>query len=315
MLVIYGPTQTGKTNLAISLAKKYNGELISADSRQVYKGLDIGSGKVGFSDIVSKHHGYWVVNGVRIDGFDLIDPGQQFSAADFLEFAHTTMTQIIGAKKTPIVVGGTGFYIKALLYGIRSIGIPADWKLRSGLEKLSSDDLYKQLFSIDPARAKSMNQSDRANPRRLIRAIEIVLLNQKSKSKNQKVKTTNYKLPTTNYQLLGLTAPNEFLFKKADRWLEERISYGLIEEVKGLLSAGVDSNWLKNLGLEYRWITKYLLGVNSYEESHFRLKGDVHSFIRRQKTWFPKFKNIKHFDISTKNFRKSLEKTVGLWYT
>ena len=315
MLIIYGPTQTGKTDLALQLAKKYNGELISADSRQVYKGLDIGSGKVGFSDVVSKHHGYWMVNGVRINGFDLTDPGQQFSAADFLEFAHTTMTQIIGAKKTPIVVGGTGFYIKALLYGIWSIGIPADWKLRSGLEKLSSDDLYKQLFSIDPARAKSMNQSDRANPRRLIRAIEIVLLNQKSKSKNQKVKTTNYKLPTTNYQLLGLTAPNEFLFKKADRWLEERISYGLIEEVKGLLSAGVDSNWLKNLGLEYRWITKYLLGENSYEESHFRLEGDIHSFIRRQKTWFPKFKNIKHFDISTKNFRKSLEKTVGLWYT
>ena len=115
MLVIYGPTQTGKTNLALQLARKFQGELISADSRQVYKGLDIGSGKVGISDVVSKHHGYWMVNGVRINGFDLTDPGQQFSAADFLEFAHTTMTQIIGAKKTPIVVGGTGFYIKALL--------------------------------------------------------------------------------------------------------------------------------------------------------------------------------------------------------
>ena len=315
MLVIYGPTQTGKTNLALQLARKFQGELISADSRQVYKGLDIGSGKVGISDVVSKHHGYWMVNGVRINGFDLTDPGQQFSAADFLEFAHTTMTQIIGAKKTPIVVGGTGFYIKALLYGIRSIGIPADWKLRSGLEKLSSDDLYKQLFSIDPARAKSMNQSDRANPRRLIRAIEIVLLNQKSKSKNQKVKTTNYKLPTTNYQILGLTAPNEFLFKKADRWLEERISYGLIEEVKGLLSAGVDSNWLKNLGLEYRWMTRYLQDKNSYEESLLRLKGDIHSFIRRQKTWFKQFKNVHLFDISEKNHQASIEKTVGLWYT
>ena len=315
MLVIYGPTQTGKTNLALQLARKFQGELISADSRQVYKGLDIGSGKVGISDVVSKHHGYWMVNGVRINGFDLTDPGQQFSAADFLEFAHTTMTQIIGAKKTPIVVGGTGFYIKALLYGIWSIGIPADWKLRSGLEKLSSDDLYKQLFSIDPARAKSMNQSDRANPRRLIRAIEIVLLNQKSKSKNQKVKTTNYKLPTTNYQLLGLTAPNEFLFKKADRWLEERISYGLIEEVKGLLSAGVDSNWLKNLGLEYRWMTRYLQDKNSYEESLLRLKGDIHSFIRRQKTWFKQFKNVHLFDISEKNHQASIEKTVGLWYT
>src|SRR3990167_5497100 len=208
LLVIYGPTQTGKTDLALQLARKFQGELISADSRQVYKGLDIGSGKVGFSDVVEKHAGYWMVNGIRIDGFDLINPGQQFSAADFLEFAKSSISQIIDKKKLPIIVGGTGFYIKALLDGIGSIGIPADWKLRHRFEKLSSDDLYKRLFSIDPVRARSMNQSDRVNPRRLIRAIEIVLSNQKLNIKNQKLSVTNYKLQTTNYLLIGLTAPN-----------------------------------------------------------------------------------------------------------
>lgn len=315
MLVIYGPTQTGKTNLAIHLAKKYNGELVSADSRQVYKGLDIGSGKVDFGDAVEKYVGYWIVNEVRINGFDLRGAGKQFTAADFLQFANSSISRIIKAKKLPIIVGGTGFYIKALLDGIGSIGIPADWKLRTELEKFSSDDLYKQLFSIDPARAKLMNQSDRVNPRRLIRAIEIANYKKEKGLRIKDEKNTQYQIPNTKYLFLGLTAHNEFLFKKADSWLEERISQGLIEEVKKLLDWGVDSKWLEALGLEYRWITKYLIGDSSYEESLFSLRGDIHSFIRRQKTWFPKFKNIRLFDISAKNFRKSLEKTVSLWYT
>ena len=308
MLVIYGPTQTGKTNLALQLARKFQGELISADSRQVYKGLDIGSGKVGISDVVSKHHGYWMVNGVRINGFDLTDPGQQFSAADFLEFAHTTMTQIIRAKKTPIVVGGTGFYIKALIDGISTIGYPRNEDLRQKLDRLPVDRLYRKLKRLDSKRAESMNESDQANPRRLIRAIEIAL-------SNQKAKTTHYQLPTTNYLIIGLTVPNEYLYKKADKWLNDRIDHGLIKEIKTLLETGVDSQWLENLGLEYRWITKYLLGENSYEESLIRLKGDIHSFIRRQKTWFKKFKGIRLFDISGKNYQAPIEKTVSLWYT
>jgi len=315
MLVIYGPTQTGKTNLAIHLAKKYNGELVSFDSRQVYKGLDIGAGKVAFGDVVEKHAGYWIVNGARIDGFDVTSPGKQFTAADFLHFANSSISRITKIKKLPIIVGGTGFYLKVLLDGIGSIGIPADWELRRRLERLSSDDLYKRLFSIDSVRAKSMNQSDRANPRRLIRAIEITLSNQKLNIKNQKLSVTNYKLQTTNYLLIGLTAPNEYLYKKADGWLEEQISHGLVEEVKNLLSMGVDVNWLKNLGLEYRWITKYLLSENPYEESLLRLKGDIHSFVRRQKTWFKKFKGIHLFDISYTNYQASIEKTVSLWYT
>ncbi len=308
VLIIYGPTQTGKTDLALQLARKFQGELISADSRQVYKGLDIGSGKVSFDDVVSRPRGYWIVEGVRINGFDLVNPGKRFTVADFLLSANNSMIRIIDLKKMPIIVGGTGFYIKALLGGIGSIGISADWKLRSRLGKLSSDDLYKQLFSINPARAKSMNESDRANPRRLIRAIEIAIYRKYQVSRN-------YRLPTTDCLLLGLTASNEFLFRKADNWLEERIQKGLIDEVKKLLEMGVDSKWLEDLGLEYRWITKYLLGDLSYEESLSRLKGDIHSFIRRQKTWFRKIKGIRLFDISDKNYQVSIEKTVGLWYT
>src|SRR4030042_2644181 len=118
MLVIYGPTVTGKTNLAIELAKNFNGELISADSRQVYRNLDTGTGKVSFQSQVEKHKGYWIVDGVKINGFDLITPGKRFSAADFVKFSSTKIVQIIRAKKLPMIVGGTGFYIKVLLEGI-----------------------------------------------------------------------------------------------------------------------------------------------------------------------------------------------------
>ena len=112
-----------------------------------------------------------------------------------------------------------------------------------------------------------------------------------------------------------MTAPNEFLYKKADRWLAERVDHGLIEEVKSLLKEGIDPKWLEDLGLEYRWITKYLLAETSYEKSLISLKGDIHSLIRRQKTWFLKFKRIRLFDISDNDYQASIEKTVSLWYT
>src|SRR3989344_7716217 len=148
ILVIYGPTTTGKTDLALKLAKKFNGELISADSRQVYKDLDIGTGKISSKSNVIKHKGYWVVDGVKINGFDLVEPGDQFTAADFLKFANSLIIRIIKESKLPIIVGGTGFYIKSSLEGIPSIGISANQKLRSKLEKLSAGELYQKLLKI-----------------------------------------------------------------------------------------------------------------------------------------------------------------------
>lgn len=307
MLVIYGPTATGKTNLAIQLAKKFNGEIISADSRQVYKRLDIGTGKVSIDSKTQKYTDYWEVSGVRINGFDLIYPGEQFTAADFLKFASTTMIRIIEEDKLPIITGGAGFYIKALIDGIDSIGVPADQKLRQKLGKLSVIELYQKLTKIDQERAKSMNNSDRQNPRRLFRAIEIASSATKS--------ATNYKRPTTNYLIIGLTAPNEFLYRRADYWLETRLESGMADEVKNIIKQGVDPKWLDNLGLEYRWLSRYLTGKISKEEAFERLKGDIHDFIRRQKTWFSKFKGIKLFDIAQNGWRARLEKNIEDWYT
>ncbi len=318
-LIIYGPTSTGKTGLALQLARKFKGEIISVDSRQVYKNLDIGTGKVSFESKVEKHSGYWQVDGVKIHGFDIIEPGKNFSASDFIKFAQSTIEQILRRKKLPIIVGGTGFYLKSLLQGIESSGIPQNLKLRSELELQTKKELLKKLQKLDPIRAKSMNESDRQNPRRLIRAIEIAISKSEPISRSASswslVYPESYRRETGNFLLLGLTAPNAYIYKKSDKWLETRMNHGLVDEIRGLLKKRVDNNWLENLGLEYRWITRYLKGEINKKSAVERLKGDIHDFIRRQKTYFNKFKSIQMFDVSQKNWQKELEKTVTLWYT
>ncbi|MDO8487320.1 MAG: tRNA (adenosine(37)-N6)-dimethylallyltransferase MiaA [Candidatus Curtissbacteria bacterium] len=304
MLVVFGPTSTGKTNLAISLAKKFNGELISADSRQVYKNLDIGTGKVSPESKIKKHSKYWKVDGIKIHGFDLVEPGDCFTVFDFLKFATDKINDLKKQQKLPIIVGGTAFYINALLKGVDTEGIAPNYKLRSVLEKLSIPDLYKKLLNINPQKATSLNQSDKNNPRRLIRAIEINL---------SKVNQHKSPRPITERLLtVGLTAPNDYLYTTADKWLKARLDQGMIQEVGSLIKSGVNGVWLDNLGLEYRWITRYIQGQISLDDALERLKGDIHGLIRRQKTWFPKFEDMKVFDITNSNWRQELEKTISL---
>jgi len=299
MLVIYGPTATGKTNLAIEIAKKNNGELISADSRQVYKNLDIGTGKVSPNSNVKKYNGHWFVDGVKIYGFDVIAPGESFSAADFIGYANGIINNIQKKNKIPIIVGGTGFYIKSLLFGIETLGIAPNYTLRKKLDNLTKTELYKTLFKLNRNKAISLNESDRKNPRRLIRAIEIAV--------NNSYSITSIQTSPANYEIIGLTAPNDFLYKRADAWLIQRLDLGLIDEVKYLLSNRISSNWLQSLGLEYKWITRSLLGEISQNEAISRLKGDIHAYIRRQKTFSRQFPKIKYFDISERNWKHNLQ--------
>ncbi len=294
-LVVFGPTATGKTDLAIELAKKFNGELISADSRQVYKSLDIGTGKVSFESTVQKKKNFWIVDGVKIYGFDLINPGEKFSASDFHKFALSKIAQIKKDNKLPIVVGGSGFYIKSIIIPFETLGIEQNPKLRTQLEKLSKKELLEMLKRLDPKKTESLNDSDRNNPRRLVRAIEVA----KSKSKKQKTVSLDYKM-------IGLSAANNFLYNRADKWLETRLNSGLIEEIENLIKNCTDPKWLVSLGLEYRWITNYLLGKISKETAVERLRGDIHDFIRRQKTFFLQFPEIKKFDIQKKNYQKAI---------
>lgn len=305
MLTIYGPTAVGKTAFALNLAKKLKAEIISADSRQVYQNLDIGSGKVSFVNKIKKNKSFWIVDGVRVNGFDLVSPGQNFTVADFLTYTAEQFKRIQSEGKLVIVVGGTGFYIHSLLYGLDSIGVPADRLLRKSLENMDVNQLFLKLKLINPKKASSLNESDRNNPRRIIRAIEI------AKSFHTNNKSEGFLKEKDLF--IGFSAGNEYLYKKSDKWLKERLKNGLLDEIKTVISSGVDIKWLESLGLEYRWLTKFMLKNIAYDEAIVRLKGDTHSFIRRQKTWFKKFPQIILFDVELENGLAKAEKEVSDW--
>lgn len=308
LLIIYGPTVTGKTGLAVKLAKIYNGEIISVDSRQIYRGLDIGTGKVDFKSKSEKQNGYWTVDGIKIFGFDIVNPGSKFSALDYLKYARGQIVNITKQGKLPILAGGTGFYIKTLLLGLGTAGIKPDLALRKRLDGLTPEQLLQTLSKINRKKALSMNKSDRLNPRRLIRAIEVEKWTQKSEISDLIKEPIN-----ADTLQIGLTATNDYIFKKADNWLEERLRRGLIKEVEGLIGK-VNPKWFESLGLEYKWATLFLGGKIKKREMVERLKSDIHDFIRRQKTWFYQFKDIKIYDITNKLEMESLEKTISLWY-
>jgi tRNA dimethylallyltransferase len=302
-IIIYGPTSTGKTSLSLELANKLNGQILSADSRQVYKRLDIGSGKVSLDSKAVKNDGYWIVDGIKIYGFDVCPPGENFTVADYINESKIFLENIRTEKKVTLIVGGTGLYINLLLNGLDSYGVPVNNQLRKSLEGLSVEKLSARLKKIDPQKLASLNQSDRRNPRRLIRAIEL---------SSSTVRERGLKPLLTNPNIVGLTARNEFLYKRSDAWLKKRLENGLLGEINGLLKSGVSPKWLEDLGLEYRWLTQYLTGKLSYDQAINGLMGDTHDFIRRQKTWFSKFKGITLYDIEDKNYKKQIGK--DLWF-
>lgn len=266
LIAIVGPTASGKTDLAIFLAKKFNGELISADSRQVYRGMDIGTGK-------DKSYPQYLI--------DICDPDTQYSVAQFQKDAYKAIYVIFKKKKIPIMVGGTGLYIDSVLKGYK---IPkTSLALREELDKLNSADLLKQLKSYDKA---SYQKIDHNNRRRILRALEASIVNRRPLS--------DYKAHQPKFDALtiGIDMPREELYSRIDKRVDERISSGMIEEVQGLLEKGVSHDRLQRYGLEYRFIDNYLQKVFPKEEMIQKLKFAIHDFARRQLTWFRKNKEI-----------------------
>jgi len=325
LLVICGPTATGKTALSVRLVKKFNGELISADSRQVYKGMDIGTGKD--LPVNSKFKiqnpklklkiknltiGFYEIEGVKVWLYDVVEPDYQFNVADYVECASRVIQDIWQRKKLPILVGGTGFYIKALIDGIETLGVPPDWELREKLRNLEIKKLREILREIAPERLEKMNESDRNNPRRLIRAIEIVK-NSKFQIPNSK-QIQNSKFKIQNVLFVGLTAPYKVLYERIDRRVEERVKQGVIEEIQKLLKKGY--NWENSaLGttIGYREWEKYFKSFKLKEEIIRRWKFAEHAYARRQITWFKKDKRIHWFDIGQKKWQDKIKKQVEVW--
>ena len=318
LLVIVGPTGTGKTNLALDLAKKFDGELISADSRQIYKGMDIGTGKlpgnlesslpagkVGINNPkIEKHDKYWLVKGIPIHLYDVTTPDERFSVAEYQQLAYKVIEETHYKHKLPILVGGTGLYIQAVTEGLKIPNVPPNKQLREKLEVKPLSSLISELEDVDSYTAKKI---DKQNPRRIIRALEVFYQTGESISKLK----IRFKI---NFDLLkiGLTSKRECLYKNADSRVDDWFSGDFVKEVNNLIKSGYkESIGLSTLG--YRQVAMYLEGKISLEEAKQRVVFEHHSYIRRQSTWFKKTRNIHWFDTQEKNFRFEINKLITPW--
>lgn len=278
ILVILGPTATGKSDLAIKLAKIYKGEVISADSRQVYKNLDIGTGKITKKEM----------QGIPHHLLNVLSPKKVFTVSDFQKLANKKIEEILNRDKLPILVGGTGFYIQSIVDGVALPEVPPNKKLRKELENKTAEELVSILKKIDKNRLKNI---DNKNPVRLIRAIEIAKsLGSVPKFKKQK--------PKYDFVQIGLTLPTEEIKEKINKRLLSRIKKGMIREVENLKQNGLSWKRLYDLGLEYRYVAEYLQKKMSKEEMIKKLENEIYQYSKRQMTWFKRDKNIKWFSPS-----------------
>lgn len=295
LLIISGPTASGKTSLAFFLAKKFSGELISADSRQVYKGMDVVTGKEINKDVKT-----WLL--------DVVDPNQPFTVADYYQLAWKVTKDIWHRKKLPILVGGTGFYIKAVIDGVGTMGIEPDFDLRQELDQLTVEELGKRLQKVDKKRWERMNVSDRKNPRRLTRALEVA-----KTVKMDHLNTVQYLSKNFDVLWLGLRASFTVLYKRIDQRVDERLHLGAVEETKRLAKKfGWDVPSMTGQG--YRELRGFVEGQISLEEAAQRWKFAEHEYARKQMTWFKKEKRIVWFDLADKKFRDIVEKRAREWY-
>jgi tRNA dimethylallyltransferase len=276
ILVIVGPTASGKTGLAIKLAKERNGEVISADSRQVYKGLDIGTGKVTKVEM----------DGIKHHLIDVADPKEVFSVSDFQKLGKKAITEIHNRGKLPIIAGGTGFYIQALVDGLVLPEVPPDKVLRKSLEKMPLPKLLSLLKKLDKKRYETI---DKNNPVRIIRAIEIA-------KALGRVPTLKSK---TNYEpkFIGISIDPEKLKKNIHDRLIARFEIGMIDEVRKLHEDGLSWKRMEVLGLEYRYIARFLQGKLTETEMLEQLETAINQYAKRQMTWFRRDKRVEWINI------------------
>lgn len=321
ILVILGPTSTGKTDIALSLAKKFNGELVSADSRQVYKGLDIGTGKMPGKEFRVKNEelrgeGFWEIDGIRIWMYDVADPVQRYDVSQYIKEAHKVIEDILERGKLPIVVGGTGLYLKALFVDLNKIQSPVDLNLREELEKLTSSELQQKLSHLAPEVFEGLNNSEGNNKRRLIRIIERQQLSSSDKSEKLRI-TQNNSEKAVEWGVLkvGLKTEREVLNKKIDERVLNRIEQGMVEEAESLYKKGLSLERMRELGLEYKYLAELIEGKIKSEEFVDVLQSKIHQYAKRQMTWFRnQEKDVLWFDTLSEHFVSEVEKKVSGWY-
>ncbi len=314
LLVVCGPTATGKTALGIYLAKKFNGEIISADSRQVYRGMDIGTGKdLGRNSeykVINNNLGYYEMDGIRIFGYDIVDPREDFSISQYLKFAKKAIREIRAKNKLPIVVGGTGFYIKGIVDGIPTVDVPRNDNLRAQLGQKSAGELFESLSQIDSFKAGSLNASDKKNPRRLIRAIEVALyLIDHKLSPEQLTETEN-----NDVLFIGLGGSKNYLDGCIGKRVDDRTSVGMKEEIQNLIASGVTWSDQSMYSLGYRQYRDYFEGGVDEDHVIAEWKKEERKYAARQMVWFKKDLRIYWFNISMPHLQKKVENVVEKWH-
>ncbi len=300
LLAVVGPTASGKSELAVFLAKKFNGEIISTDSRQIYRGMDIGTGKVEGSWKKIRGQRIYFYKDIPHYCIDFLPPKKQFSAGLFQTKAKKAISDILARGKLPILCGGTGHWIDAVVFDQKLPEVKPDPALRRKLEKLSAEKLFARLQKLDSARAKNI---DRFNKRRLVRALEIIL-------------TTGQPVPAPNPQpqpydclWLGLAWPQSILYQRIDQRLKERLNQGMAREVSRLHKKGLSWKKLNGFGLEYRFISNFLKKDIGREEMLKQLSFAIKHYAKRQMTWWKRNPDIhwiknahKPAEILTKKF-------------
>ncbi len=273
MITILGPTASGKTSVAAALALRTGGEIISADSRQVYRCMDIGTGKdLADYTIGDVHIPYHLI--------DIAEPGTKYNLFQYQQDFHTAYNDIRSRGKLPILCGGTGLYIEAVLGGYSLSPVPQNPKLRESLEGKSLDQLTQMLVQLKQKNGSNMhNRTDVDTAQRAIRAIEI-------ETYNLEHPTPERQMPPVDSLVIGINIDRELRREKITRRLKARLEEGMCDEIRSLIDGGVNPDDLIYYGLEYKFVTEYVVGKTSYEEMFRRLEIAIHQFAKRQMTWF-----------------------------
>jgi len=272
LVVVVGPTGIGKSSLGIYLAKRFQGEIINSDSRQIYRYMDIGTAKPSIEErAIIPHH-----------LIDIINPDENFSLAQFQELAFKTIDEILQRGKLPLLVGGSGLYVRAVVEGWQTPKVPPDIEFRKHLEQRAETGetlaIYEELKKQDPDAARNI---DPRNVRRVIRALEVIRIARVPFSSLQKKK-----LPPFQTMIIGLTADRDELYRRTDRRVDDMIERGLIEEVKNLFMMGYSLHLPSMSSIGYRQVGDYLEGKMNLESAIYQIKTETHRFIRHQYNWF-----------------------------
>ncbi|KAF5053806.1 tRNA dimethylallyltransferase [bioreactor metagenome] len=290
IIVIVGPTAVGKTYVSIELAKKLGTEIISADSMQIYKGMDVGTAKIKTEEM----------QGIKHHMIDLVYPDENYSVSDFKREAEKNIDEIISRGKVPVIVGGSGLYVNSLIYDLDFSNAKSNEKLRDYYtyyhKEHGEDALYEKLKKIDPESAEKIHKN---NVKRVIRALEVYdLTGRKFSETNTDIRKKSSKY---DFILIGLSMDRKILYERINQRVDKMINEGLVEEVKSLLDKGFEKNLISMQAIGYKEIIEFLEGNITFEEAVNILKQNTRHFAKRQFTWFLKDENVKWFDIEDVN--------------